>query len=297
MKKIFFLLLLVLSASVFTSEVFAQDKKPPVFAVGMYQPTAELNLTTYKPLADYLSQKLGQPIELKVIDKWAGFVPAFKSGTLDLALMGPWGYVMSHEYAGAEAIGTIEYDGKPTYHAIAITNKPDIKSIQDGKGKVYAFGDAGSTSGYLIPRFVMKTKLGIDPDSYFGKTVNLPHATIETQVAAGLVDLGSDYDRNRNTMIEKGLIKADSSRIIWTSDPLPNDAFAVSKELATNKDLVAKLQQALLDLRKELVSNKSLLPNHYTGFIKSDHANYKMIEDAGKLSGALQNALGDAGKK
>jgi phosphonate transport system substrate-binding protein len=265
------------------------QKKPLVFAVGMFQPTIDLNMATYKPLAEYLSAKTGLPVELKVIEGWAGFVPAFKSGTLDMALMGPWGYVMSHQYAGAEAIATIEYDGKPIYHAIAITNKPSITSIADGRGKVYAFADVGSTSGYLIPRYVMKTKMGIDPDTYFSKTVNLPHATIETQVASGDVDLGSDYDRNRNTMIEEGLIKAENSRIIWTSDPLPNDAFAVSSELAARADVVAKLQKALLDLKKELESKKSLLPNHYTGFVRADNATYEMIRDAGIRSGALSN--------
>jgi phosphonate transport system substrate-binding protein len=283
MKNII-LTLLLLSALCLPADA---QQKPLVFAVGMFQPTIDLNMKTYKPLADYLSAKTGLPIELKVIEGWAGFVPAFKSGTLDLALMGPWGYVMSHQYAGAEAIATIEYDGKPMYHAIAITNNPAIKSIADGKGKVYAFADVGSTSGYLIPRYVMKTKMGIDPDTYFGKTVNLPHATIETQVVAGDVDLGSDYDRNRNTMIEQGLIKAENSRIIWTSDPLPNDAFAVSRELAAKTAVIAKLQKALVDLKKELESNTSLLPHHYTGFVRADNGTYEMIRDAGIKSGAL----------
>jgi phosphonate transport system substrate-binding protein len=269
--------------------VSAQDSKPLVLAVGMFQPTAELNQSTYKPLAEYLSRELGRAVELKVINGWAGFVPAFKSGTLDMALMGPWGYVMAHEYAGAEVTATIEYDGKPFYHAIIITNKSGIKKVEDGKGKTYAFGDVGSTSGYLIPRYIMKKEMNLDPDTFFGKTVNLPHATIEKQVASGDVDLGSDYDRNRNLMIEQGLIKPEQSRIIWTSDPLPNDAFAVSKELAKDKKFVAKLQKALSAVKELLKKQPSLLPNHYTGFVVSDHARYELIQNAGLELGLLRN--------
>ena len=33
----------------------------------------------------------------------------------------------------------------------------------------------------------------------------------------------------------------------------------------------------------------TILPKHYTGFIASSHANYKLIEDAGIAVGALKN--------
>jgi phosphonate transport system substrate-binding protein len=290
-------LMVMAMIAVLAAALNGQSRKTLVLAVGMFQPTADLNMATYKPLTEYLAARTGIPIELKVIEGWAGFVPAFKSGTLDLALMGPWGYVMSHYHAGAEAIATIEYDGKPTYHAIAITNKSDIRSIRDGKGRTYAFGDVGSTSGYLIPRYIMKKDLGIDPDSYFSRTVNLPHATIEKQVTSGDIDLGSDYDRNRNLMIENGLIKAEESRIIWTSDPLPNDAFAVSSEIATDAALIEKLRSALLDLKQALIADPGLLPRHYTGFVRADHATYRMIQDAGLQSGALRALPGNGTKK
>jgi hypothetical protein len=60
-----------------------------------------------------------------------------------------------------------------------------------------------------------------------------------------VLDAGADYNRNRNAMIEQGLIKAEQSKIIWQSAPLPNDAVAVSKALYADKALVARLQAAL----------------------------------------------------
>ena len=201
--------------------------------------------------------------------------------------MGPWGYVLANHVAGAQVVSTIEYDGKPEYFAIMVTH-PDsgIKTLADLKGKTFAFGDKGSTSGYLIPLHHFMTQ-GIDPEKYFSRVVHTSHQAIETQVTAGQLDAGADYNRNRNAMIEQGLIKADRSRIIWQSAPLPNDAFAVSKALHQDKALVAKLQAALNDVGPLLKTQPNLLPAHYTGFVTKDNAFYKPIRDAGLATGKL----------
>ena len=113
------------------------------------------------------------------------------------------------------------------------------------------------------------------------------HQAIETQVSAGQLDAGADYNRNRNAMIEQGLIKAERSKIIWQSAPLPNDAFAVSKSLYQDKALVARLQAALAEVGPLLKTQPNLLPVHYTGFVPKDNAFYKPIRDAGLATGKL----------
>jgi phosphonate transport system substrate-binding protein len=159
--------------------------------------------------------------------------------------------------------------------------------VQDLKGRTFAFGDKGSTSGYLIPLHYFMTQ-GINPDTYFSKVLYTKHQAIETQVAAGQLDAGADYNRNRTAMIEQGLIKAERSKIIWQSAPLPNDAFAVSKVVFQDKALVRKLQAALATVGAELAKQPQLLPAHYTGFVTKDNGFYKPIRDAGLATGKLQ---------
>jgi phosphonate transport system substrate-binding protein len=161
-----------------------------------------------------------------------------------------------------------------------------VNSLKDLKGKSFAFGDKGSTSGYLIP-FHHMMKEGIDPDKYFSKVLYTKHQAIETQVTKGELDAGADYNRNRNTMIDDGLIKAEDSKIIWQSEPLPNDAVALSPELMKNKKFVASLQAALEEVGSELKMNPALLPKHYTGFVKKSDGFYKVIRDAGLATGKL----------
>lgn len=278
---------LLLAFTLASSWAHAQATLPPLkFGVGLFQPDRERNDATYRPLAEHLARQLGRPVELRTVDTWEGLAKSLASGETDIALLGPWGYVLAHEVSGAEVVATILYDGKPEYFALMVTH-PDsgLTSAQDlitrGKGRSFAFGDKGSTSGYLIPlHFFLQH--GIDPEKHFGRVVNTRHQAIEMQVAAGQLDAGADYNRNRDTMIAEGQIKAERSRVIWTSPPLPNDAVAVRADLARDKAFVARLQAALL-----AVDAPKALPPRYTGFVATDNAFYKPIRDAGLATGKL----------
>ncbi|WP_305075828.1 phosphate/phosphite/phosphonate ABC transporter substrate-binding protein [Propionivibrio sp.] len=282
----FFRFLTALASSLFFSSAFASE--PPLkFGVGLFQPDKDKNDATYRPLADYLTARLNRPVQLRTVDSWEGLAKSLANGETDIALLGPWGYVLANHQSGAQVISTILYDGKPEYFAIMVTH-PDsgIRLPADLKGRTFAFGDKGSTSGYLIPLHYLMTQ-GITPETYFARVVHTSHQAIQTQVTQGVLDAGADYNRNRNAMIEQGLIKAERSKIIWQSEPLPNDAFAVSKALAADTALVAKLQGALGDVGNVLKTQPKLLPPHYTGFVSSDNAFYKPIRDAGLATGKL----------
>ncbi len=257
------------------------------FGVGLYQPDKEKNDATYRPLSEHLARQLGRPVKLYTVDTWEGLAKSLANGETDIALMGPWGYVLANHVAGAQAVASILYDGKPEYFAVMVTHpKSGIKSIADLKGKTFAFGDKGSTSGYLIPYHHFQ-KNGIDPATYLGKVVNTKHQTIELQVTRGEMDAGADYNRNRDAMIAEGLIKAADSVVFWTSDPLPNDAVAVSATLAKDPAFVARLRAALDAVGPALRSNPNLLPSRYTGFVAKDNSYYRPIRDAGLATGKL----------
>ncbi len=267
----------------------AMAAEPPLrFGVGLFQPDKDKNDATYRPLATYLEKALGRKIELRTVDTWEGLAKSLANGETDVALLGPWGYVLANNDAGAQVVATILYDGKPEYYAIMITH-PDsgIRSTADLKGRSFAFGDKGSTSGYLIPLHYFMTQ-GIDPERHFGKVLYTKHQAIETQVTQGVLDAGADYNRNRNAMIEQGLIKPERSIVFWQSAPLPNDAFAVNANLYRDDTFVARLRRALEGVGEALKAQPGLLPAHYTGFVARDNAFYKPIRDAGLATGKLQ---------
>jgi len=284
LKALLGMLLLAIAS---TSPSVAATSDPLQLGVGLFQPDREKNDATYRPLANHLSTKLGRKVVLRTVDTWEGLAKSLASGETDIALMGPWGYVLANHHAGAQAVATILYDGKPEYFAIMITHpKSGINRIEDLKGKTFAFGDKGSTSGFLIP-FYQFQKMGIDPEKFLGKILYTSHQAIETQVVRGELDAGADYNRNRDAMIAEGLIKPDQSRIFWTSAPLPNDAVAVSRDLYKDKRFVATLQAALAEVGPALKTQQTLLPARYTGFVAKDNAFYAPIREAGLSTGKL----------
>lgn len=265
---------------------------PLKFGVGMFQPDREKNDATYRPLATHLAQRLGRPVTLRTVDSWEGLAKSLANGETDLALMGPWGYVLANHHSDAQVVSTILYQGRPEYFALIVTHpESGLDSLDDllgprGKGRSFAFGDKGSTSGYLIPFFEFQ-KRGIDPEKHFARVLYTKHQAIQTQVTSGQLDAGADYNRNRDAMIAQGLISAARSKVIWQSAPLPNDAFAVSAAMAKDAGFVKRLQGALAEIGPRLASQPNLLPANYTGFVASDNSFYKPIRDAGLATGKL----------
>lgn len=255
------------------------------FGVGPLQPTPEESKTAFEPFFKYLADQLGTQYDLVATTDWAGISVALANDQIDLAWMGPWGYILANDTAKAEAIATVKYDGKPIYHAIVV-GRPGLNITtwpDDAKGMSISFADVGSTSGWLIPTTWFQAK-GIDPKTYFQYSEGATHAANEIAVANGQVDLATDFDRNRNAMIESGKLDAAASEVVWTSDPLPNDAIAV--RTGFDPALAQRIQGILLGITEDQA--KTIMPNHYTGFVAATHASYKLIEDAGIAVGRIK---------
>lgn len=264
----------------------AQGKKTLKFGVGPLLPNPEDTKKAYTPVFAHLANALGVDFTLVATTDWAGMAVAMGSGQLDVAWMGPWGYIIANSATNCQAVATVKYDDKPIYYGIIIA-RPDLevaKFPDDTKGKSMSFADVGSTSGWLIPSYYAKEIWKIDPKAYWKYTDGATHAANEIAVSAGQVDMATDFDRNRNAMIASGRVKADSNKIIWTSDPLPNDAIALPADAP--KELGAQVQKILTDITIEQA--KTLLPPRYTGFVPATHATYKMIEDAGIAVGKIK---------
>ena len=96
----------------------ADDKSGKLrFGVGPLQPTPSETKKAYEPFFAYLAKQLGRDFDLIATTDWAGISVALANKQVDLAWMGPWGYVLPNDDSGVRAIATAKYDGKPIYHA------------------------------------------------------------------------------------------------------------------------------------------------------------------------------------
>ncbi len=52
--------------------------------------------------AAYLAKQLERPVQLRTVDSWEGLAKSLANGETDIALMGPWGFVLANHQAGAQ---------------------------------------------------------------------------------------------------------------------------------------------------------------------------------------------------
>jgi phosphonate transport system substrate-binding protein len=79
-------------------------------------------------------------------------------------------------------------------------------------------------------------------------------------------------------------VKPDQIKIVWQSDPLPNDPLVVRADL--DPALVKKIQEIVLAITEEQAL--AFMPKNYTGWVTATHASYKLIEDAGITVGRIK---------
>jgi phosphonate transport system substrate-binding protein len=80
---------------------------------------------TIQPIADYLSQELGMPVDGFVSTDYPGLVTAMETGQAHIGAFGPFAMLQAVDRAGAEIILPSERFGSPTYHTQFFTNDPD----------------------------------------------------------------------------------------------------------------------------------------------------------------------------
>ncbi len=240
----------------------------------------EEQIKMWTPVYKVLEQKLGMKIEPFVATDYSGVIEAMRAGHLDVAWYGPFSYVLAAQESGAEAVvlPISEKKGK-VYQSYFITRTDTgINKLEDLKGRTFSFGDPASTSGHLIPRYILK-KAGIDPEKDFKSvTFSGGHDATGMAVANGKVDAGAIYDAAFDRLVEKKMIDPAKVKIILRSDPIPESPWAVRKDLPA--DVKERFVQAMLSLSKD--APDALKPTQYREFIKVSDSDYDVIRETAK---------------
>lgn len=290
MRRREFLHLTASTAAILAAPSIGRAQPKPVVRVGLgpQQPTQADTRRVWEPVYTAVCDKVGATLELSVANDWAGIATALANEQIDVAQMGPWGYVLAKNNGGARIINTMLVNGRPTYKAI-IVGRPGLKIANfpdDAKGLSMQMLDVGSTSGWLVPTHFLRSK-GIDPKTFFGKYAEgASAAAAQMATVNGQVDLATGWDTHRNIMIRNNTIKEDSNQIVWESDPLPNEVVAVRKGM--DAEFAKKLQAAFVAISSEEVAKQ--LPYPYTGYVVGTDEPYLVLEKMGVDLGVLKKS-------
>jgi phosphonate transport system substrate-binding protein len=212
----------------------------------------------YQPFGAYLQKKLGVPVSIVWGTDYAAVIEALHANKLQFATIGAANYALGHKVMGdmIVPVATNEYmDGSTGYYSVIVVRKDSpYHSIADLKGKVLAWADPNSTSGYAVPLYFMR-KQGIDPATFFAKTpFSGSHELGVIGVINGTFDAAaddwvSDTASNVTRMEAKGMIPRGETRNIWRSGEIPNGPYVMRGDLPP--ELQAAFRAALFSLAQD----------------------------------------------
>ncbi len=229
----------------------------------------------FEPMRAYLEQKLGETVKVYTATDYTGIIEAMRKRRIDVAWYGPMSYYLAEREAGAEAFAVgVRQGGTEMYHSIfAVPAASEAQSLADLEGKAVAFVDPASTSGGLMPSYMVKAQTGLTPDEFFGRVIWAgTHDAAQLAVKNGTVDAAAGADVIYHRMVDRGLIDTESNRIIVTSDPLPGAPLAYRGDL--DPAMKSWLVETFLDAHNHTdVSGLTRIAH----FRKADPADYAII--------------------
>jgi phosphonate transport system substrate-binding protein len=132
----------------------------------LFVPSVDANVITTggEVMAQALKQATGLNFEVSVPTSYAATIEEMCASPTDtMAFIPAFGYVLANDLCGVDVAFKAVRRGWGVYWTMFVVQRDsDIQSIDDLNGKKWAYPDAGSTSGYLVPSVVLK-EAGVTP--------------------------------------------------------------------------------------------------------------------------------------
>lgn len=223
----------------------------------------------------YLQDRLGRPVQFVQRRTYREIVDLLLTRRLDFAWI--CGYPYVRHKADLQLVAVPLSNGAPTYHSYLIVPSADqaTRAIGDLRGKVFAFSDPDSNSGFLYPNFALH-QLAERPDAFFGRTFfTWAHRNTVEAIAAGLAHGGAvdSYVWETLRMLRPNLDRA--TRVAAKSPPFGHTPFVAHLHVARKE--VDALQRALLDMRATRDGAALLARLNLDGFVRGSEELYDGI--------------------
>lgn len=242
-----------------------------------YLQSTEL-ITMYSPLADYLADRTGIPVDIVVSKDYKTHSYKVGKDELDIAYIGPLAYIkLVKSYGKKPLLARLEINGSPTYHGIIAVRKDSlIYELSGLKGKRFAFGSSYSTMGHMVPRVVLCNE-DIEVED-FGKYDFLGnHANVALGILAGDYDAGAINEVTFHKYEKRGL------RELAVTEQFSEHLFVVSSKVSP--ELTDILKNALFDLKNTAEGEKIMrsIKSTMTAMVPVKDSNYDNLREVDKI--------------
>jgi phosphonate transport system substrate-binding protein len=294
------LLIILLLFSVFACDSGGRpSSSPKVLRVGFVPAEdAQRVIQNAQPIVAILEKQLGMEVQPFVATDYTGVIEALRGNKLDIAFLTPASYVLAKNEANVRVVLKSERKGSPYYYAAIITRADSgIKTLEDLRGKTFAFGDPVSTSANVFPRKMFHER-GIDPVRDFKQILySGGHDATVLAVLNGKVDAGATYanspDNNDTAWMRylKNSEDVKKIRAIAFSEPIPADNLVINGNL--DERTAKKIEDTFIELSRD-PKGKQMLRDLYQidGFVPATDKDYDSVRQAFSIAGIqLKEAL------
>ncbi len=245
-----------------------------IAAVFSPQGTAE----GYGPLLDYLSMKLGRPVERVQRRTYAEVNDLLRAGDVDMAFVCTSSYLLGRDAFGLQLLVAPQVNGAVTYQAkIIVRTDSPYRAFEDLRGHVFAFTDPTSFTGRIYPTYLLE-QMGTTPQAFFSRTFfTYSHDDAIHAVADGLADAASVDSMVLDFALKRDPDLATRLRIIHTSESFGIPPVVVSPSI--RPQLRAELADALLGMHLDPQGKAALAALDYDRFVTVEDADYQSARD------------------
>ncbi len=291
-------LLALATTTALSGAAFAQDAIKE-FNIGILgRENAQDRMTSNECLRAKVEEALGVPVKLFTPADYDGVIQGLLGGTLDYAWLGASAYAkiyLTNPEAVEVKLTKQNLNDSTGYYSIGFARKDSgITSMDDAKGKIFAFAEPNSTSGYLVPGAELTATYGKLED-YFGEVkMSGGHEQTIVGVANGDFDAGvswadgvGNWEDGYNSgafrkAADAGLVDMNNIVEIWRSKLIPEGPMVLRKALPQDvKDKVTALTADLWETDKECAYG--VAAGDAKDFVPVEHSAYEGVLAARKL--------------
>ncbi|WP_413379518.1 phosphate/phosphite/phosphonate ABC transporter substrate-binding protein [Alkalihalobacillus sp. 1P02AB] len=270
-----------------TDENEASGDVPDKIIMGFVPSTdADKIADNIKPLEERLEQELGIPVEGQVMTNFTALVEAMGNDQVHIGFIPAFGYVqVTERYDNVEVFAKSIRHGSSTYKAqYTVRTDSDIQTLEDLEGKIWAYPDQSSTSGFLFPAAQFMDDYGVtDLDAFFGGQIQAGnHDNALITVLEGDADFATTFDDAR-TNIEGDYPEAmEELRVLGYTDEIPNDTISANNNLLSD-ELITEIRDIFLSFNddEEMINVMDEVYN-WTGLDAAEHDEYEIVRSVYK---------------
>lgn len=253
MNRRFRTLLLVLSLVLFVGSIQAQacDNPKRIRFSLIPRKNAEFQSAQYRPLVRVLEDILKRPVDIVPAPSYGAVIEGLLAGSIDLAELGPASYAQAKARDAAitafasmiQRLGPHTDSGQSYRSLLIVRRDKNYKELANLQGSSVSLVDPASTSGALIPRYMISKLTGEPLESYFGRiTFAGSHDRAIQAVQKGFVDAAFVASSQLDEALRNGSARPDEIQVLWKSTPIPYDPFVYRGQLCSS--VIDKIKQA-----------------------------------------------------